>query len=308
MPTTSLQSLLARHPHRPLILDGGTGSALEDRGVDVRNALWSSAALLSATGREATRALHADYVAAGADVLIANTHNVNPESCRAFVSAAEASKEEPEELLLRLERLGVETALAAVPADREIVVAAGIGSAEPWATSTARSEGEIEAWLAPCVDALKPTGALILFESLSTPPELAAVAGLSRSCGLEAFGIGLTCGPDGRTWGGVTMDETVRAFADTSVAAIFIQCTKHDVAGVALAALVSALGDSEVAPGVYANDGRTWSDMRWHGARIQPEDYARDARAWRDAGARIVGGCCGTAPEHVAALERTLVS
>jgi len=294
LPQVSLTELLAARPGQPLILDGGTGSALEDRGVDVRSELWSSAALLTSEGREATRRLHADYVAAGADIVIANTHNLNPQSCR------------DGELLARLERVGVETAALAVPAEREVAIAAGIGSAEPWATSTVRTEAEIVAWLEPCVAALRPTGALILFESLSTPPELAAVAALARDTGLTDFGIGLTCGPKGRTWGGVTMSRVAETFADTNLSAAFVQCTRHDLALIALIRLVDALDGSGALPGVYANDGRTWSDMCWHGERISPEAYAAEARTWRDAGARIVGGCCGTGPEHIAALAAAL--
>jgi homocysteine S-methyltransferase len=298
----SLADLLARHASRPLLLDGGTGSTLEDRGVDVRNALWSSAALLTPEGRRKTRQLHADFIAAGAEIVIANTHNVNPDSCRTFAR----EDEDAAELLTRLERVGVETARAAVPTDREVVIAAGIGSAEPWATSTERAQGEVAAWLAPCVDALIPTGALILFESLSTAAELAAVAALARDRDLAAFGIGLTCGPDGRTWGGVEMATVAETFAQTDVAAAFVQCTRHDVALAALEPLAAALEGCAAVPGVYANDGRTWVEQRWIGERTGPLEYADDARAWRDAGARIVGGCCGTTPEHVAALAAAL--
>jgi S-methylmethionine-dependent homocysteine/selenocysteine methylase len=36
-------------------------------------------------------------------------------------------------------------------------------------------------------------------------------------------------------------------------------------------------------------------------------DFARYAAGWRAAGARILGGCCGTGPEHVRALARSLL-
>jgi homocysteine S-methyltransferase len=55
----------------PLVLDGATGTELERRGVATRLPLWSAAAL--DTHPEVVAAIHADYVAAGADVLTANT-------------------------------------------------------------------------------------------------------------------------------------------------------------------------------------------------------------------------------------------
>ena len=99
------------------------------------------------------------------------------------------------------------------------------------------------------------------------------------------------------------MPEVVEIFAPTTVEAIFVQCTRHDLALTALRPLVAAIDPKRVVAGVYANDGRTWSDMRWHGERITPEDYANEARTWKEAGARIIGGCCGTSPEHIAALS-----
>jgi homocysteine S-methyltransferase len=46
--------------------------------------------------------------------------------------------------------------------------------------------------------------------------------------------------------------------------------------------------------------------MYWHGERVSPEEYAAEAVKWRDRGARIIGGCCGTGPEHIAALKEAL--
>ena len=40
--------------------------------------------------------------------------------------------------------------------------------------------------------------------------------------------------------------------------------------------------------------------------QISPQDYLERARKWLDTGARIVGGCCGIGPEHIAALSKGL--
>jgi homocysteine S-methyltransferase len=52
---------------------------------------------------------------------------------------------------------------------------------------------------------------------------------------------------------------------------------------------------------VYANDGRGWDSvkMEWIGDRVTSETYAEYAIKWHAAGAKIIGGCCGTCPEHI---------
>jgi homocysteine S-methyltransferase len=38
----------------------------------------------------------------------------------------------------------------------------------------------------------------------------------------------------------------------------------------------------------------------------QPENYAAEAEKWRDAGAKLIGGCCGTTPEHIRQIHQCL--
>jgi S-methylmethionine-dependent homocysteine/selenocysteine methylase len=58
--------------------------------------------------------------------------------------------------------------------------------------------------------------------------------------------------------------------------------------------------------GVYPESGY-FTKPNWNFVDvISPEDLAREARGWIDAGARIVGGCCGTGPDHIRALRRAL--
>ena len=98
--------------------------------------------------------------------------------------------------------------------------------------------------------------------------------------------------------------RVVAALREPAPTALFVQCTRYDLCAAALDPLVEALGtvDGPTVPGVYANDGREWKDLAWHGERVPPEEYADTAVTWVGLGARIVGGCCGTDPTHVAAL------
>jgi S-methylmethionine-dependent homocysteine/selenocysteine methylase len=67
---------------RPVVVDGGMGSELEARGVPMDHEAWCGLANLEAP--EVVRAIHEDYIRAGADVVIANTFPAN----RAALTAA----------------------------------------------------------------------------------------------------------------------------------------------------------------------------------------------------------------------------
>lgn len=287
-----IERLLTESADRVVLMDGGMGSSIEDRGVNVRNALWGSSALLTVQGRSVNDRLHEEFVAAGAEILIANTHNASLDACG------------DEERLREVNGLAMESARRAAATGARVAVAAGIGSAEgPYAERAALTPEDVSKKLAPQARILAELGTdLLLFETLTTDSEIEGVAMLTGTLDLPPFGIGLTCGDDGRTLGGVSMGEAVATLLPAGPVAFFVQCTAHDIIDPALSALAAGVGGRAVI-GVYANDGRKWIDMRWHGERIAPEDYAADALGWRDAGARVIGGCCGTGPEHVAALR-----
>jgi SAM-dependent methyltransferase len=109
------------------------------------------------------------------------------------------------------------------------------------------------------------------------------------------------CGVFGQHWGGPEGDEFGRAarrFEDLGVHALLVNCLPPDhVPG-----MLPWLRDFTDLPlgvypnlGIYTADG--WSfDKTVHGA-----EFADMAATWREEGAQIVGGCCGTRPEHIAA-------
>ena len=58
--------------------------------------------------------------------------------------------------------------------------------------------------------------------------------------------------------------------------------------------------------GAYAHSGY-WSRPDWNfDAVISPDDYLREAEGWVEAGARLIGGCCGIGPEHIRLLSEKL--
>ena len=308
----TLAELLAKHS--VVLMDGGMGSTVEDRGIPVRNYLWGSYALLTDEGLAVNDRLHVEFREAGARVLTANTHNALLEHCAAFLAEtpeadlpAEVREAPGPERAAALHRLvharAIASARKAIPPGAEMVVAAGMGSPEgPYATESSHSPEEIATSHAPQLRVYRELGVeFALFETLTTAEEIEGVARLARREGLSQFGVGLTCGEDGRTMAGIPMARAVELLSPAEPTVWFVQCTPLPFVEKALGELTAALPDGAVR-GVYANDGRVWIDMRWHGDRTTPDEYAEHAVRWRDMGARVLGGCCGTDPEHIREL------
>ena len=116
----------------------------------------------------------------------------------------------------------------------------------------------------------------------------------------------------GRLRSGETIAEAAAAIAHLPISGFLANCCAPESITAAMPALV-ALGDHPA--GGYANTfkpvPKNWTldgEKKTDGKSPLRDDldageYAAHARAWLDAGARIIGGCCGTGPEHIAALR-----
>ena len=299
----------------PILLDGATGTRLEALGVDVRHPLWSSSALLTEEGRALTARVHCEYAAAGAELVIANTHNLStgnverwwgqdpkpdlPSAAAHLGSAPSASS-----LTRWLNAEAVALAQTAGP-----MVAGCLASPDrPYATRAGLTADEVALRLAVQYDALiRAAPDLIIFEMLTTDADIEGVAMLVERAPPPmpvAFGLVAAAPGDGGTLGGVTWPVAGRRLAPLA-SALFVQCTPVGRVGPALAALRASVPETVL--GCYANDG-TYDHhaQAWCGPFTTPEDYAAAAQRWCAAGARIIGGCCGTRPAHIAVLRRTL--
>ena len=305
---------------QPLIMDGGMGTTIEDRGIDVRSAVWGSYCFVDGPSRQVNDQIHADFVDAGARILVANTHNVRLAKCAEFLEnqdlpglpkhIAETHQSERPGFLHRwLHEQAVDSAQKAIPANAEIVVASCLGSVEPlgpYAQESQITSQEAYRRLIPELRVRRHSGVdLIIFETLTTRSELEGVALLAREHDIGDFAVGLTCRSGGDTLAQISMAEVVDILADARPLIYFVQCTRYDYVKAALEQLKSEVEASDVV-GVYANDGRVWKDRGWQGERISPKVYGEHATTWQQMGARVIGGCCGTGPDHIVELATTL--
>jgi S-methylmethionine-dependent homocysteine/selenocysteine methylase len=274
-----------------LLLDGATGTELERRGAPAQLPLWSAGALLHCP--DLVRAIHADYSAAGAEILTANTFRTQRRTLARAGLAGEAA---------RLTRLAV--ALAREAAGPSVL--AVLGSQAPLEDCfrpdlvpadplLADEHAEHAANLAAAgVDG-------ILVETMNTAREAAAAAAAAAATGLPVW-VSFACGPGARLLSGEGLAPALDAVRAAQPAALLVNCLPPPDADSCLEVLRGA----GLPFGIYANLGAPVGAAGARSHDCTPEEYAHHAQRWLAAGARIVGGCCGTTPDHIRALSHLL--
>jgi S-methylmethionine-dependent homocysteine/selenocysteine methylase len=279
----------------PLLLDGATGTELERRGVRTALPLWSAHALVEAP--EVVERIHRDYTAAGAEALTANTFRTHRRSLAKAGIGARADA---------LTRSAVEIARrAARDAGRRVWV---LGSAAPledcYRPDLVPGDAELAREHAEHAQALAAAGVdAILVETMNSVREAAAAARAGLATGLPVL-VSFACDGEARLLSGEPLTAALDAVAPLGAHALLVNCLPPRC----VAACLPVLTRAGLPFGAYANlgapndaTGFTRSDD------CSASDFARYAAGWRAAGARILGGCCGTGPEHVRALAHSLL-
>jgi S-methylmethionine-dependent homocysteine/selenocysteine methylase len=298
---TTLRELLSRP--EPVLLDGATGTELARRGIDTGLPLWSAHALAFAGGREVLAAIHADYARAGAAILTSNTFRTTP---RALARAGRENE------WVLLNRRAIEIARAAATtrtAGDEPLVAGSIAPLEDC------YRPDLVPPLADCrrehlrqSDLLARLGVdLILIETMNTAREARAAVAAARAVGLDVL-VSFCPGAPGALLSGEPLAGVVPRILDEGggcVAGVLLNCAGPDRLAAALPTLrASAAG---VPFGVYAHLGEPDPVTGWRLPKEHdPEAYAEWSERCLGEGARLVGGCCGTTPAHIAAITRRL--
>ncbi|HKA37520.1 MAG TPA: homocysteine S-methyltransferase family protein [Thermoanaerobaculia bacterium] len=279
-----------------LLLDSAMGTELERRGARTALPLWSAWALLESP--ELVLAIHRDEVAAGAEILTANTFRTHRRTLAKQNLADRAAELTRTAVLLARE--------AARGAPRPVFVAGSLSPLEDCYRPDLRPPGEaLEREHAIQAEALASSGAdLILIETQNSVRELATATRWARQTGLPVIASMITDGR-GHLLSGQPIEVAVAALDSLRLDALSINCVPARDLGADLERL------SKAAPGVplaaYGNLGPpTGEGGTVFTHDVPPEDYAELAREWIAAGARIVGGCCGTTNAHTAALRRML--
>lgn len=282
-----------------VVLDGGVGSELQrvgfprDRNVDE---LWGTIALVEAP--ELAKEVHRRYVHAGADVITTHTWRIDGLEAEQRPSTARRAVELAREAAAEMGRPETAVAFSVWPEPLEPALAAELADAVveagPDLILTETVETIPSDLRFPVFELLLETE-LPLWVSyrwtLDGPPDLRG-QGIPRYAG----------GPQDAD--GSLMARAVATLEKLGVAAVLLNCMPREL----IPGMLPLLRASTSLPlGIYPNVG-TYRNPGWSfDDDVTPETYAADAARWRDTeGAQIIGGCCGTTPEHIAAVAEML--
>ncbi|MAI70281.1 MAG: homocysteine methyltransferase [Rhodopirellula sp.] len=269
------------------LLDGPLGTELEARGVPPVRDCWSAGAI--ETAPETITAIHRDYAQNGCAVHTANTFRTNRrasgDSWRARTLAAVALTKE------------------AVPKHHR--VAGSIAPVEdcyrPDLSPGSKSGPEHYAMATTLAEAGCD---LLLCETFSHPEETLAATKAAVSCNLETW-VALTAGPNTNLMTPQEMAQLATQAVNLGANAVLVNCTPAADTQRFLEAIIETA--ISVPVGAYANAGSPDDNIGWRAdCDLGYHTYAKFAKSWVDAGATILGGCCGTGPRHLAAIQEQL--
>lgn len=287
------------------MLDGGTGTELQRRGVAMDAEAWCGPATLGNTA--VLEGIHLDYIAAGADVITANTYA----SSRLMLGPAGFAD--------RLEEIN-RTAVAAAHRARErsgrddVLVAGSLSHMCPMLAGTGRADSHRMPSEAEMADAfqelalvLRDEGCdLILLEMMYDPARLSLAFDAATQTGLPVWaGFSARRGGGGKVLGhtpetGIPFEDIVQVLRDYDVAVAGVMHSPSDVVGDAIGIVRGAFAGPLMA---YPDSGY-FKMPQWEFVDvIPPDELLRAAAGWVTGGVQVIGGCCGLSPEHIQALR-----
>lgn len=307
MLTNPLSSILKTQ--RTVVLDGGLATELERRGADLDGDLWSAKLLLAAPNL--IRQLHYDYYAAGADVAISASYQASFAGFQRRGLSAERAAD-----LMRLSiRLAQEArdAFWEESANRRgrlrPLVAASIGCYGAFLADGCEYRGDyglskqqLIDWHRPRMQTLIDAGPeLLACETIPCLQEGEALLELLAEFPHQPAWLSFSCRDELHVCRGEAFTDCV-ALANQSpqIVAVGLNCTPPRFVAPLLQA---AAGVTSKPLLCYPNSGESWdaAQHRWiEGPGVT--DFGLASRLWLDAGARLIGGCCRTGPQDVAAI------
>ena len=285
----------------PIILDGGTGTDIQRRGVPMSNSTWCAEANL--THPQVVSEVHADYIKAGADIIIANTF---------ATSALLLNALDRDDELLTIDKAAVKIAKDAAKG-HDVAVAGSMSTMRPVVAGSDRTskqrewpEAEARALFKRKADNLAAAGVdFIMMEMMRDTDYSVWATEAAQATGLPVW-IGISVERhDGKLTGFGREDQ------DFNTVARVLSALKPDVISI----MHTSPNDTDEAIdilrkhwkgpiGAYPESGYfkmpdwTFVDI------IPPEELVKRSGAWKKKGVTAFGGCCGLGPEHITALHK----
>ena len=307
----ALQRLINRaQTGTPIVLDGANGSELERLGARMDQNLWCACALVDSP--ELVQKVHQRYMDAGADVITTNSFSATREAM---------SRNGLGRKFEAWNRLSVRLALEErdkSSRSEEICIAGSVSSYGRF--DELDSEAQIDHFRAQASVLVDEGVDLVVLESLgssvrtvksmiSATRDLRVPVWVSISCTLDRetsvvmFGIEESSMDEKSSQAYAPFSEVIRDIMSVGGSAILMM---HSLLSVTTEAVEILRASYDGLVGAYPNAGY-YKEPNWvFEDHVSPDEYVAQAQRWIEAGATIVGGCCGIGVEHIRRLADSL--
>src|ERR1051325_4013467 len=288
---SSMQDLLSQLEKRVLICDGAMGTMLYIKGIFISRCFDE----LNISSPQLVRDVHADYVAAGADILETNTFGANRTKLMTHGLAEQAR-----EINLQGVRIAREVA------GPDVFVAGAIGPLgiriEPWGKMAIEEAQEIFRDQAP---ALLDGGVdAFILETFSDLNEFyAAIRGVRDISKLPLI-VQMTIVEDGNSPEGTPPEVFTKKLEEWGADVIGLNCSVGPQTMLDAAERIAEVTGKKLS--VQPNAGKPQNIEGRNIYLCSPEYMASYAKKFVQYGVRIVGGCCGTTPQHIRAIRASV--
>lgn len=290
-------NLLETISEKTLVADGAMGTMLHARGIGFDKCFDE----LNLTNPIAVAEIHREYIEAGAELIITNTFSAN---------RYKLSKHGLEDDVVEINRAGVELAKRIVSASfKDVLIAGDVGPLGVRIAPYGRVKlEEARAAFVEQIKALAEAGAdLIVIETMSDIYEIQeAIKAAKETCSLPVV-ASVTFTRDDRTLLGDSPSKVAHRIAEAGADVIGVNCSGGPSQ---LLRILKQMRQAVPNGKFWVKPNAGWPEQV-SGRIMYPADaeYFGDyALSFREAGANIVGGCCGTTPQHIASMKKALES
>lgn len=282
---------------KTLIKDGAMGTEIMRRGTPTTLPLWSAACLL--TKPQLVKAIHKDYIAAGAGIITTNTFRT---TARSFQKVGLSEKEATAATLLAC-HLAKEARKESNKKNKVLIAGSVAPLEDCYSPDLTPSEKDLVREHDAYVANLKHGGVdFILAETMITIREAKAVAKAAKKYHIP-FAVSFCCTAGGKLLSGESLEEAVHTIELYKPIFIGVNCmSTKDVTKV-----IKKLKKYAHAPlSAYGQgNGIPSDDQGWKFDDKKNSDmYVAEANKWYRSGATIFGGCCGTNPLYIKKLAK----
>ncbi|MEN8157638.1 MAG: bifunctional homocysteine S-methyltransferase/methylenetetrahydrofolate reductase [Bacteroidota bacterium] len=274
-----------------VLLDGAMGSLIYERGVFIDKCYDE----LNLSRPDLIRSIHEDYIRSGAKVIETNTYGANRFKLKSH---------NLQEQLEVINQKGVE--LAREAAEEGVYVAGSMGplgvELEPWGEVSL--EQVFDAY-AEQAGYLERAGVdLFILETIQDIREMEqAIKAIRSTADLPVVAM-MTVGEDGKTKYGLDIEDITRRLQDSEATVIGLNCTVGPKPMLDFVERMTAIADKPIC--IMPNAGRPqYTDGRMIYLST-PEYFSVYTKRFIDQGVRMMGGCCGTTPEHIEKMANAL--